>query len=47
MMKTMNRVTIALPPHPYDAVIDNGLVQRSGEALRDLFSRIFNVAAAD
>ena len=47
MMKTMNRVTIALPPHPYDAVIDNGLVQRSGEALRDLFSRIFNVDAGD
>jgi 3-dehydroquinate synthase len=47
MMKTMNRVTIALPPHPYDAVVDNGLVQRSGEALRDLFSRIFNVAAGD
>ena len=47
MMATMSRVTIALPPRPYDAVIDNGLVQRSGEALRDLFSRIFNVAAGD
>lgn len=47
MMTTMNRVTIALPPHPYDAVIDNGLVQRSGEVLRDLFSRIFNVATGD
>ncbi len=41
MMKTMTRVTIALPPRPYDAVIENGLLQRSGETLRDLFSGIF------
>ena len=38
MMKSMSRVTIALPPRPYDAVIDNGLLQRSGETLRDLFN---------
>jgi 3-dehydroquinate synthase len=43
MMKTMSRVTIALPPHPYDAVIENGLLQRSGETLRDLFKVIFTV----
>ena len=42
MMKTMSRVSIALPPRPYDAVIENGLLQRSGETLRDLFSVIFN-----
>jgi 3-dehydroquinate synthase len=47
MMTTMSRVTIALPPRPYDAVIENGLLQRSGETLRDLFSVIFSVAAGD
>src|SRR6266436_2822869 len=49
MMKTMSRVTIALPPRPYDAVIENGLLQRSGETLRDLFKVIFtvNTAAVD
>jgi 3-dehydroquinate synthase len=47
MMTTMSRVTIALPPRPYDAVIENGLLQRSGESLRDLFSVIFSVAAGD
>jgi 3-dehydroquinate synthase len=45
MMKTMSRVTIALPPRPYDAVIENGLLQRSGETLRDLFN--VNTAAGD
>ncbi len=34
----MTRITIALPPRPYDAVIENGLLHRSGAALRDLFS---------
>ncbi len=38
----MTRITIALPPRPYDAVIANGLLERSGEALRDLFRVIFN-----
>lgn len=33
----MSRVTIALPPRPYDAVIENGLLLRSGEILRELF----------
>ena len=47
MMTTMSRVTIALPPRSYDAVIENGLLQRSGETLRDLFSVIFSVAAGD
>jgi 3-dehydroquinate synthase len=47
MMTTMSRVTIALPPRPYDAVIENGLLQRSGETLRDLFSVIFSGAAGD
>jgi 3-dehydroquinate synthase len=47
MMATMSRVTITLPPRPYDAVIEDGLLQRSGETLRDLFSAIFNVAAGD
>jgi 3-dehydroquinate synthase len=47
MMKTMSRVTIALPPRPYDAVIENGLLLRSGETLRDLFNVIFCVAAGD
>jgi 3-dehydroquinate synthase len=46
MMKTMSRVTIALPPRPYDAVIETGLLQGSGETLRDLFKVIFNVNAA-
>jgi 3-dehydroquinate synthase len=34
----MNRVTISLPPRPYDAVIENGLLQRAGEKLREIFS---------
>ena len=34
----MTRITIALPPRPYDAVIESGLLQRSGETLRDLFA---------
>ena len=29
----MTRVTIALPPRSYDAVIENGLLQRAGELL--------------
>src|SRR6185295_8385087 len=33
----MTRVTIALPPRPYDAVIENGLLHRSGVALRNIF----------
>ena len=45
-MTTMSRVTIALPPRPYDAVIENGLLQRSGETLRDLFKAIFNINVA-
>ena len=47
MMTTMSRVTIALPPRPYDAVIESGLLRRSGEALRDLFSVIFSGAEGD
>ena len=34
----MTRVTIALPPRPYDAVIENGLLQRAGDKLREIFS---------
>jgi 3-dehydroquinate synthase len=34
----MTRVTIALPPRPYDAVIENGLLQRAGEKLGEVFS---------
>src|SRR6476660_7596931 len=34
----MTRVTISLPPRPYDAVIESGLLHRSGEALRNIFS---------
>jgi 3-dehydroquinate synthase len=47
MMKTMSRVNIALPPRPYDAVIQNGLLQISGATLRDLFSSMFKVAPGD
>src|SRR5579862_493253 len=47
MMRTMSRVTIALPPRPYDAVIENGLLLRSGEVLRHLFGAIFSVAEGD
>jgi len=32
----MSRVTIALPPRSYDAVIENGLLLRAGEKLRNL-----------
>ncbi len=34
----MTRVTTALPPRPYDAVIENGLLQRAGEMLREVFA---------
>jgi len=30
----MTRVTIAVPPCPYDAIIENGLLERAGEQLR-------------
>jgi 3-dehydroquinate synthase len=29
----MTRVTIAVPPRPYDAIIENGLLERAGEQL--------------
>jgi 3-dehydroquinate synthase len=32
----MTRVTIAVPPRSYDAVIENGLLERAGEQLRDI-----------
>jgi 3-dehydroquinate synthase len=34
----MTRVAIALPPRPYDAVIENGSLQRAGEMLREIFA---------
>jgi 3-dehydroquinate synthase len=34
----MARVTIALPPRPYDAIIEDGLLLRAGERLRELFA---------
>ena len=40
----MTRVTIALPPRPYDAVIENGLLHRSGEALREVFGTYTEVS---
>jgi 3-dehydroquinate synthase len=33
----MTRVTIAVPPRPYDAIIENGLLERAGEQLREVF----------
>ena len=42
----MTRVTIALPPRPYDAVIENGLLQRAGDKLREIFSAGSGVAAS-
>ena len=30
----MTRVTIAVQPRPYDAIIENGLLERAGEHLR-------------
>lgn len=32
----MNRVTIAIPPRPYEAVIANGLLEQAGAQLRDV-----------
>jgi 3-dehydroquinate synthase len=32
-------VTVALPPRPYDALIENGLLQRAGEQLREVLAR--------
>jgi 3-dehydroquinate synthase len=34
----MTRVTISLSPRPYDAVIEDGLLQRAGETLREVFA---------
>jgi 3-dehydroquinate synthase len=36
----MTRVTITLPPRPYDAVIESGLLQKAGEKLREVFSGV-------
>ena len=47
MTTGMTRVSIALPPRPYDAVIENGLLQRSGKTLRDLFRNDLHAAAGD
>ncbi len=33
----MTGVTIALPPRPYDAIIEDGLLRRAGEKLAELF----------
>ncbi len=35
----MSRVTIALRPRSYEAVIENGLLRRAGERLREMLSR--------
>ena len=32
----MIRVTIAVQPCPYDAIIENGLLERAGEQLRNI-----------
>ncbi len=42
----MTRVTIAVPPRPYDAVIESGLLQKAGERLREVFGGV-SVAAGD
>src|SRR5258708_44060 len=34
----MIRVSIALPPRPYDALIENGLLLRAGEHLRQVLA---------
>ena len=34
----MTRVTIAVPPRPYDAIIENGLLERAGEQLREILT---------
>jgi 3-dehydroquinate synthase len=34
----MTRVTIAVPPRPYEALIESGLLQRAGTQLRELLS---------
>ncbi|MBZ5600173.1 MAG: 3-dehydroquinate synthase [Acidobacteriia bacterium] len=34
----MIRVTIPVPPHPYEAVIESGLLQRAGEHLREILA---------
>jgi 3-dehydroquinate synthase len=36
----MTRVTITLPPRPYDAVIESGLLQKAGEKLREVFGGV-------
>jgi 3-dehydroquinate synthase len=45
----MIRVTIPVPPCPYDAVIDNGSLERAGEQLREVLSvaRSASLAARD
>src|SRR6266849_3013381 len=42
----MTRVTIAVPPRPYDAVIESGLLQKAGERLREVFGGV-SVAAGN
>jgi 3-dehydroquinate synthase len=45
----MNRVKVTVPPHSYEAVIENGLLARSGEHLRELLGdrrRLFVVTVS-
>src|SRR5580698_1093905 len=45
----MPQVTIHVPPRPYQAVIENGLLDRAGSVLSELLpqaSRIFVITAA-
>jgi len=49
MMSPVTRVTISVPPRPYDAVIESGLLERAGACLRDLPNfpaKLFIVAPA-
>ena len=36
MGTAMRRVSISVPAHTYDAVIENGLIEQTGELLRSL-----------
>jgi 3-dehydroquinate synthase len=42
----MIRVTIAVPPRPYDAIIENGLLERAGEQLREIL-RVISTESRD
>ena len=49
IMKTMTRLTVAIPSKPYDVWIENGLLEQAGALVRDVLGerqKLFVVTVA-